>query len=94
MSGVAVLGTYDADARHLFGIDLMRYLAAHGHSPFAIIFRTGGAPRPDIPLNRVHALDRYRSVVQVTDFNDPAAVVAIRSLRADLLVYAGGRDLL
>jgi len=94
MSGVAVLGTYDADARHLFGIDLMRYLTAHGHSPSAIVFRTGAAPRPDIPLNRVHALDRHRCVVQVTEFNDPAAVAAIRSLRADLLVYAGGRDLL
>jgi methionyl-tRNA formyltransferase len=94
MSRVAVLGTYDADERHLFGIDLMRYLAAHGHSPSAIIFRTGTAPRPNIPLNTVHALDAHRSVVQVTDFNDPAAVSAIRHLGADLLVYAGGRDLL
>jgi hypothetical protein len=35
-------------------------------SPAAIVFRTGAAPRSDIPLNRVHAVDRYRSVVQVT----------------------------
>jgi methionyl-tRNA formyltransferase len=94
MSRVAVLGTYNADARQLFGIDLMRYLSAHGHPPATIVFRTGAAPRTDIPLNVVHAIDAHRSVVQVTDFNDPEAVAAIRGIGADLLVYAGGRDLL
>ena len=94
MSRIAVLGTYDADPAQLFGIDLMQYLAALGHPPAAIVFRTGGAPRSGIPLNTVHAVDRQRSVVQVTDFNDPAGVAAMRRLDADLFVYAGGRDLL
>ncbi len=94
MTRVAVLGTYNSKARHLFGIDLMRYLAAHGHPPSTIVFRTGAAPRTDIPLNTVHAIDDHRSVVQVTDFNDPAAVAALQHVGADLLVYAGGRDLL
>jgi methionyl-tRNA formyltransferase len=94
MSRVAVLGTYDAEAPQLFGVDLMQYLAAHGHPPCAIVFRTGGAPRADIPLNTVHAVDEERSVVQVTDFNDPNATDALRRLEADLFVYAGGRDLL
>lgn len=93
MSRVAVLGTYDAEAPQLFGVDLMQYLAAHGHPPSAIVFRTGGAPRSDVPLNEVHAVDAERSVVQVTDFNDPAALPALRRLDADLFVYAGGRDL-
>lgn len=94
MSHVAILGTYDTGARQLFGIDLMQYLAAYGHPPSTVVFRTGGAPRPEIPLNTVHAIDRRRSVLQVTDFNDPSAVAALERLRADLFVYAGGRDLL
>jgi methionyl-tRNA formyltransferase len=94
MNKVAVLGTYDADPARLFGIDLMQYLAAHGHPPSTVVFRTGGAPRPDIPINEVRAIDARRSVLQVTDFNDPAAVAAMRQLNADLFVYAGGRDLL
>jgi methionyl-tRNA formyltransferase len=72
----------------------MQYLAAHGHPPSTVVFRTGGAPRPGIPLNAVHAIDQRRSVLQVTDFNDPAAVAALEELRADLFIYAGGRDLL
>jgi methionyl-tRNA formyltransferase len=94
MTRVAVLGTYNAAARHLFGVDLMQYLAAHGHPPATIVFRTGAAPRVDIPLNTIHTIDDHRSVVQVSDFNDPAAVAALQRVDADLLVYAGGRDLL
>jgi methionyl-tRNA formyltransferase len=94
MSRVAVLGTYNADALPLFDVDLMQYLAAHGSPPSTIVFRTGTVPRPDIPLNAIHAVDPDRSVLQVTDFNDPAAVAAMRELGADLFVYAGGRDLL
>jgi methionyl-tRNA formyltransferase len=94
MTRVAVLGTYDAEAPLLFGVDLMQYLAAHGCPPSTIVFRTGSAPRTDIPLNTIHAVDGHRSVVQVTDFNDPAAVAVLHRVGADLLVYAGGRDLL
>lgn len=94
MTRVAVLGTYNAEASQLFRVDLMQYLAAHGHPPTTIVFRTGSVPRTDIPLNAIHATDGHRSVVQVTDFNDPAAVAVLRRVGADLLVYAGGRDLL
>ena len=94
MTRVAVLGTYNTEASQLFGIDLMQYLAALGHPPSTIVFRTGTVPRPDVPLNTIHAVDEHRSVLQVTDLNDPAAVAALQKLGADLLVYAGGRDLL
>jgi methionyl-tRNA formyltransferase len=94
MTRVAVLGTYNAEASQLFGVDLMQYLAAYGHPPSTIVFRTGAAPRADIPLNTIHAVDEHRSVVQVTDFNDPHATEVLRRLGADLFVYAGGRDLL
>jgi len=91
---VAVLGTYNAGASQLFGLDLMQYLTAYGCPPSTIVFRTGAAPRADVPLNVIQHVDRDRSVLQVADFNDRAAVSALRNLGADLLVYAGGRDLL
>jgi methionyl-tRNA formyltransferase len=91
---LAVLGTYNIEPSQLFGVDLMQYLAAHGHPPSTIVFRTGAAPRADCPLNAIHAVDENRSVLQVSDFNDPAAVAALRCLEADLFVYAGGRDLM
>jgi methionyl-tRNA formyltransferase len=94
MNRVAVLGTYDAEASSLFDVDLMRYLTAYGTPPSTIVFRTGGAVRHNIPLNTIHAIDAQRSVVQISDFNDPAAADALRRLEADLFVYAGGRDLL
>jgi methionyl-tRNA formyltransferase len=94
MMRVAVLGTYNCSASQLFRIDLMRYLAAHGHTPAAIVFRTGAAPRTDVPLNTIHAIDQHRAVVQVTGFNDPEATDVLQRLGADLFVYAGGRDLL
>jgi methionyl-tRNA formyltransferase len=94
VSGVAILGTYNADALQLFDVDLMQYFAAHGIPPTAIVFRTGTVARPGIPLNAIHPIAPDRSVLQVTDFNDPGAVAAMRELSADLFVYAGGRDLL
>jgi methionyl-tRNA formyltransferase len=94
MRRLAVLGTYNARPAQLFDVDLMRYLTAHGTPPSAIVFRTGGDARPDVPLNAVHAIDAGRSVVQVTDFNDPEAADVLRRLDADIFIYAGGRDLL
>jgi methionyl-tRNA formyltransferase len=94
MTRVVVLGTYDADAPLLYQVDLMQYLAACGHQPSTIVFKTGSAPRPEIPLNTIHRLDETRTVVQVTDFNDPGAIPVLHDLQADIFVYAGGRDLL
>jgi methionyl-tRNA formyltransferase len=94
MTRVAVLGTYNDTASRLFDVDLMRYLTAHGHPPSTVVFRTGSTPRPDVPLNTIHPITKGRSVVQVTDFNDPAAIAVLRQLGVDLFVYAGGRDLL
>jgi methionyl-tRNA formyltransferase len=91
---VVVLGTYDAEPASLFGVDLMHYLSFYGHPASTIVFRTGAAPRPDVPLNTIHPIDESRSVVQVTDFNDPATTDVLRRLEADVFLYAGGRDLL
>jgi methionyl-tRNA formyltransferase len=91
---VAVIGTYDASPAELFRVDLMQYLAAHGCPPSAIVFRTGGVPRADTPLNAVHDLGDGRSIVQVSRFDDPEAIATLQRLGVDLFVYAGGRDIL
>jgi len=93
MSRVAVIGSYNTSPRDLFHVDLMRYLEAYGCRPSAVVFRTGAEPRSDVPLNTIHPVGD-RSVVQVSRFDDPAAIEAMRRLSADLFVYAGGRDLL
>jgi methionyl-tRNA formyltransferase len=94
MTRIAVLGTYNQPAPRLFEGDLMRYLAAQGYPPSTVVFRTGSTPRPDVPLNTIYPIEKGRSVVQVTDFNDPAAISVLQQLGSDLFVYAGGRDLL
>ena len=94
MIRVGVIGTYDASPSDLFGVDLMQYLAAYGCAPSAIVYRTGGATRADAPLNTPHPVDATRSVLQVSRFDEPAATDAVRRLSLDLLVYAGGRDIL
>jgi len=93
MTRVAVIGTYNDTASRLFEVDLMRYLAAHGHPPSTVVFRTGSTPRHDVPLNTIHPIAKGRTVVQVTDFNDPAAISVLRQLGADLFVYTAiGKD--
>jgi methionyl-tRNA formyltransferase len=94
VTAIGVLGTYDSDPKELFRVDLMRYLSAHGCEPSIIVFRTGGAPRPEAPLNALHCIGDTRSVLQVSRFDDPAAIDAIQQLGLDVLVYAGGRDIL
>src|ERR1051326_6238683 len=93
MTRIAVLGTYNDAGPRLFEVDLIRYLNAHGCPPSTVVFRTGSTPRRDVPLNTIHTVANGRSVVQVNDFNDPAAISILEQLGADLFVYAGGRDL-
>jgi len=94
MARVGVIGVYDADPAALVGVDLMRYLGALGHSPDAIVFRGSTSTRAGVPLNTPIPLGEDRTAVHVRDFNDPAAVSAMRALNVDVFVYAGGRDLL
>jgi len=91
---IGVIGTYDASPADLFGVDLMQYLAAYGCPPSAIVFRTGGETRADAPLNTPCPVDATRSVLQVSRFDEPVAMDAVQRLGLDLLVYAGGRDIL
>jgi methionyl-tRNA formyltransferase len=89
-----VLGTYDQPASALFEVDLMRCLAEAGVAPQGVIFkRSRASDNPGSPVDVTTGLDQ-RLAVHVDDFNNPTVVARIGELRPDLLVYAGGRDLL
>lgn len=88
-----VLGTFDQPVPALFDVDLMRCLSAAGVRPAAVVFkRSAAGANPGSP--QTHRIDAERSAIHVPDFNAPAVVDCIRALAPDLLVYAGGRDLL
>jgi methionyl-tRNA formyltransferase len=91
---IAILGTFDADPPVLFNLDIVRYLAALDCAPSTIVFKTGSAPRPGLPLNVPVNAGPDRSVVQVGDFSSPVVANVLAQSRTDLIVYAGGRDLL
>lgn len=89
-----VIGTFDQALEDLFDVDLMRCLSEAGVGPAGVVFkRSTPALNPASP--GAHGLDAAgRTVLQVDDFNAPAAISRIAALEPDLLVYAGGRDLL
>jgi methionyl-tRNA formyltransferase len=94
MPNVVVIGTYDIDPHALNQIDLMRYLNAVGCAPAAVVFRTGGLPRGDLPMFTPFSIDGGGVAVQVSNFTDARAVEAVSRLEPDVLLYAGGRDIL
>ena len=89
-----VLGTFDQPASALYDVDLMRCLIEAGVPPAGVIYkRSTPSENPDVPV--AHGPDASgRLAIHVNDFNTPAVVAQIRALSADLLIYAGGRDLL
>ena len=89
-----VLGTFDQPASALYDVDLMRCLIEAGVPPAGVIYkRSTPFENPDVPV--AHGPDESgRLAIHVNDFNAPAVVAQIRALSADLLIYAGGRDLL
>jgi methionyl-tRNA formyltransferase len=90
---VFVLGTFDQDVEALFAIELMRCLDEAGVPPAGVIYKRSAAARnPAAPHLTADSLGRAR--LHVADFNAPESVSRIAALKPDLLVYAGGRDLL
>jgi methionyl-tRNA formyltransferase len=93
MSRLFVIGTYDQPEEALFDVDLMRCLAGVGVAPSGVIYkRSTQALNPSVPIQNTHRSERVS--LQVNDFNAPAVVSRIAELTPDLLVYAGGRDIL
>jgi len=89
---VWVVGTFDQPAAALFDIDLMRWLSGVGVPPSGVLFKRSQADRnPALPV----AIDcGGRTCLHVRDFNDDATATRLRTYAPDLLVYAGGRDIL
>lgn len=91
---VFVLGTFDQDTPALPDVDLMRCLATAGVPLAGVIFkRSQAAANPPRPVLAEPAASGF-AMLHVNDFNAPAVVARIGELQPDLLVYAGGRDLL
>lgn len=95
MSGrLFVLGTFDQPETALFEVDLMCCLAEAGAAPAGVIFKRSHAEaNPSVPVAGEPDAGG-RQTLHVNDFNAPAVVASITALKPDLLVYAGGRDLL
>jgi methionyl-tRNA formyltransferase len=91
---VWVLGTFDQPTGALFDVDLMRWLSGAGVPPAGVVFkRSNAAHNPRAP----EASDPHgdgRTCLHVRHFNDEGTVACLRAFAPDILVYAGGRDIL
>jgi methionyl-tRNA formyltransferase len=89
-----VLGTFDQPAEALFDVDLMRWLAGVGVPVTGVMFKRSRADlNPRVPeASSDHGTGR--TCLHVKDFNDESTVSRLQAFGPDLLVYAGGRDIL
>lgn len=88
-----IVGTYDQSSDDLFDIDLARYLSDVGTAPTGIVYkRSNPLLNPPTPIIAPDPDGRLR--IHVADFNGPETVSQLQNLQPDLLVYAGGRDIL
>jgi methionyl-tRNA formyltransferase len=89
---VWVVGTFDQPSEALFGVDLMRWLTSVGAPPAGVVFKRSRADgNPAIP---VESDSGGRPCLHVHDFNDEATASRLQTFEPDLLVYAGGREIL
>jgi methionyl-tRNA formyltransferase len=92
---IFILGTYDSNKpEELFEVDLMRYVENTGVFLAGIIYKTTPAFRTNLPLYTPITAKKDRTVIRTDDLNAPEIVSAIKRLKPDLLIYAGGRDIL
>lgn len=94
MAKIFVLGVYDCPPSQLFEIDLVRYIGLTGHKVAGIVYRPSANSPLEPGLDRPLRPAGGRFILRSGDFNAPATVEAIRAQAPDLLVYAGGRDIL
>jgi methionyl-tRNA formyltransferase len=91
---VWVLGTFDQPTEALFEVDLMRWLAGVGVPVDGVMFkrsRTDQNPHSPVASD---CQNRGATWLHVNDFNAEPSVVHLQAFQPDLLVYAGGRDIL
>jgi methionyl-tRNA formyltransferase len=91
---VWVLGTFDQPVQALFDVDLMRWLAGAGVPVAGVVFkRSIDEQNPRLPTLCEPRADG-RMCLHVRNFNDEDTVAHLQAIGPDLLVYAGGRDIL
>jgi methionyl-tRNA formyltransferase len=91
---VWVLGTFDQPTEALFDVDLVRWLAGVGVPVAGVVFKRSAVDRnPRVPAPCDPHRDG-RTCLHVRNFNDEDTVSHLRAFGPDLLVYAGGRDIL
>ena len=91
---IFVLGTFDQPVETLFEVDLMRYLAGAGVALAGVIYKNSQpGSNPVAPVLRMPFNDE-KVCLHVNDFSTPAVIACINDLAPDLLIYAGGRDIL
>ncbi len=88
-----IVGIYDQSPDDLFNVDLACYLADIGTPPAGIVYKHS-KPLLNPPTPIVDPDHDGRLRIHVADFNAPETVSRLQSLQPDLLVYAGGRDIL
>lgn len=91
---VFVLGTFDQPVVALFDVDLMRYLSDVGIDLAGVIYKNSQRDRnPAHPVGSRQP-DNGKVCLHVRNFSDREVVACVNDLRPDLLIYAGGRDIL
>lgn len=91
---VFVLGTFDQPVAALFDVDLMRYLSDVGIDLAGVIYKNSQRDRnPAHPVGSQQP-DNGKVCLHVRNFSDREVVACVNDLRPDLLIYAGGRDIL
>jgi methionyl-tRNA formyltransferase len=91
---VWVLGTFDQPTEALFDVDLMRWLAGVGVPVAGVVFKRSLVDRnPPVPASCDPRGDG-RTCLHVRNFNDADTVSRLHAFGPELLIYAGGRDIL
>lgn len=90
---VAVIGTYDMQPSQLFNVDLMQYLQKAGISPYIVVYRTSQMSEKKRSPKLI-SVGENQQVIKTYDFNDPDCVQILQLLQPDLLIYAGGLNIL
>ncbi len=94
MAKIFIVGTYDCTLESLLQVDLMQYFERLSLSVSGVLYKTsnGVAPRRGPSPQKIEW--KNCTTIWTEDFNDPNTVKELAACQPDLLIYAGGRDIL
>lgn len=94
MDKIFIVGTYDCLPESLLQVDLMQYFDRLNLKISGIIYKTSSGGGPAGVANPQKTRWKNCVTIWTDDFNAPSTVEEISKCEPDLLVYAGGRDIL